>query len=156
MQGHPVQGHPVLQAGFVAHEQGLEAVEPGVEALNGQTAAVEFRVQRRVVVGLSVGRASVAWDVGLDAAPRTRLPQGGDIKGFIGIEKKAFQAQFRGFEQVAQLGKDPFQFKLVVLVAGLGRSHGQWQALVVGQEQGVGRAARLAALIADGRPAVLG
>ena len=63
-----MQGHPVLQAGFVAHEQGLEAVEPSVEALNDQPAAVEVRVQQGVVVGLPVGRASVAWDVGLDAA----------------------------------------------------------------------------------------
>ena len=70
-----------MLAGFVAHEQGLEAVEPGVEVLNGQPAAVEFRVQRRVVVGLPVGRAAVAWDVGLYAPPRTRLPQGGDIRG---------------------------------------------------------------------------
>ena len=77
-------------------------------------------------------------------------------EGFIGIEKKAFQAQLGGFEQVAQLGKDAFQFKSVVLVAGLGRGHGQCQALVVGQEQGIGRAARFTPLVANRGPAVLG
>ena len=120
-----MQGHPVLQAGFIAYEQGLKAVEPGVEALNGQPAAVEFRVQGRVIVGLPVGRAAVAWDVGLNAAPRTRLAQGGDVEGFVGIEEEAVQAQLGGFEQAAQLGKDPLQLERIVLVAGLGRRHSQ-------------------------------
>ena len=151
-----MQGPPVLQAGFVAHEQGLEAVKPGVEALDGQAAAVEFGVQRRVVAGLPVGRVAVARDVGLDAAPGTGCSQAADIKGFVGIEKQALEAQPGRFEQVAQLGKDALQLERVVLVARLGRGHGQRQALVVGQEQGVGGAPGFAALVANGRPAVFG
>ena len=149
-----MQGQPVLQAGFVAHEQRLEAVKPGVEALNDQ-AAVEVGVERRVV-GLSVGRASVARNVGLNAAPYAVLSQAVDVKGFVGIQKQAFQAQFSCFEQIAQLGKDPLHLEHVVLVTGLGRGHGQRQALVVGQKERIGRAACFAALIADGYPAVLG
>ena len=151
-----MQGQPVLQTGFVAHEQGLEAVEPGVEALKGPAAAVQLRVEWRVVVGLPIGRAPVAGDVDFDAAPGAILAQSADIKRLVGVEKQSFQPQFGGFEQVAQLGKDPLQLERVVPVAGLGRGHGQRQALVVGQEQGVGRTARFAALVADGGPAVFG
>ena len=47
-----------------------------------------------------------------------------------------------------------FEGKRIVVVAGLRRGHGQGLARVVGQKQGVGGAGRLAALIADSRPAV--
>ena len=43
-----------------------------------------------------------------------------------------------------------------MLVAGLGRGHGQRQALVVSQKHGVGRAARFAALVAGSCSAVFG
>lgn len=76
-------------------------------------------------------------------------------KAFLAL-KEAFQAQFSGFKQGAQLREDPFQLKRVVLVARLGRRDGQRQALIVGQKQGIGRAAGFAPLIANGRPAVLG
>ena len=127
-----------------------------VKALGDQPAAGEFGVERRIVVGLPIGRTAVARDVDFDAAPRTGLPQATDVKGVIGIEKQAFQAQFGCFEQFAQLGKDALPLKRVVLVASLGRGHGQRQALVIGQKQGVSSAPRLAGLIADGPPAVLG
>ena len=120
-----MQCQPILQAGFIAYAQGLEPVKPVIEVLNDQPPAVEFRVQRGVVIGLPVGGTPVARNVGFNAAPCTNLAQGIDIKGFVGIAKEAIQAQFGRFGQVAQLGKDPFQFKCVVLVAGLGRRYGQ-------------------------------
>ena len=67
-----------MQAGFITHEQGLEAVEPGIKALDDQPAAVAFGVERRVVVGLLIGRAAVARDGNFDAAPRIGLPQAAD------------------------------------------------------------------------------
>ena len=87
-----------MQAGFIAYEQGLEPVKPGIEALNDQPPAVEFGNERGVVIGLPVGGTPVAWDVGFDAAPGTGLAQGIDIKGFVGIEKEAIQAQGFGAE----------------------------------------------------------
>ena len=60
----------ILQAGFIAYEQGLEPIKPRIEALNDQPAAVEFRVERGVVVGLPVGGTPVARNIGFDAAPR--------------------------------------------------------------------------------------
>ena len=44
-----MESEPAIDAGFVADEQGFEAVEPGVGALNGRALAVEFGVE--VVVG---------------------------------------------------------------------------------------------------------
>ena len=100
--------------------QRFKAIEPSVEALNGQTAAIQFGVERRVIAGLPVGGTPVARDIGLDATPRAGLPQADDINGFVSIEKQAVQAQLGGFEQFAQLGKDALQLKRVVLVTGLG------------------------------------
>ena len=109
-----------MQAGFIAHEQGLEAVEPGIEALDDQPVAVAFGVERRVVVGLSVDGTPVARNIGFDAALHTGLPPVADVKGFVGIEGQAFQAQLGRFELLVQFGKDPLQLKCVVLVTGLG------------------------------------
>ena len=52
----------------------------------------------------------------LASMPRTRLAQGGDVEGFVGIEKEAVQTQLGGFEQAAQLGKDPLQLERIVLM----------------------------------------
>ena len=79
-----MQVQPVFQAGFKAHEQGFEAVELGVEALNDQPTAVEFGIQLRVVVGPPVGCASVARNVLFYVAPYAGLSQAAP-KGFIGI-----------------------------------------------------------------------
>ena len=49
--------------------------------------------ERRVVVGLPIGRAAVARDVDFDASPRTGLPQAADVKSFVSIDNQAFQAQ---------------------------------------------------------------
>ena len=81
-----------MQAGFIAHEQGLEAVELGIEALDDQPVAVAFGVERRVVVGLPIDRTVVARDVDFDAASCTGLPPTADVKGFVGIERQSFQA----------------------------------------------------------------
>ena len=81
-----------MQAGFIAHEQDLEAVESGIEALDDQPVAVAFGVERRVVVGLPIDRAVVARDVDFDATSCTGLPPTADVKGFVGIERQSFQA----------------------------------------------------------------
>lgn len=85
-----MQGQPILQAGFVAHEQGLEAGEPGVESLNNEPSAIQLRVQRRVVIGLPVGLTPVAQNISFDVAPGTGLAQPRDIERFIRIKKQAF------------------------------------------------------------------
>ena len=78
-------GQPVVDAGFVAHEQGFEAVEPGVGVFDHDAAAVEFGVEKGVVVGLPVGGAAVAGDVGFDVLSGTFLPKRLAIKGFIRV-----------------------------------------------------------------------
>ena len=59
-KGEPVPCQPVADAGFVAHEQGFEAVEPRVGVFDHDAAAVEFGVEKSVVIGLPVGGAAVA------------------------------------------------------------------------------------------------
>ena len=62
-------GQPITDADFVARKQGFEAVAPGVGVLDHDAAAVELGVEGGVVVGLPVGGAAVAGDVGRDVAP---------------------------------------------------------------------------------------
>ena len=52
-------GQPVSDAGFVAHEQGFEAVEPGVGVSDHDPAAVAFGVEKGIVVSLPVGGAAI-------------------------------------------------------------------------------------------------
>jgi len=68
-------GQPVADAGFIAHEQGFEAVEPGVGVFDHDAAAVALGVEKGLVVGLPVGGAAVARAVGLDAPSGTFLPK---------------------------------------------------------------------------------
>ena len=69
-EGEPVPSQPIAGAGFVAHEQGFEAVEPGVGVLGHDAAAVKLGVEGGVVVSLPVGGAT---DVGFDIAPGALL-----------------------------------------------------------------------------------
>ena len=63
-------GQPVSDAGFVAHEQGFEAVEPGVGVFDHDPTTVAFGVEKGVGVSLLVGGAA---DVGFDVAPGALL-----------------------------------------------------------------------------------
>ena len=58
-------GQPVFDADFVAHEQGFEAVEPGVGVFDHDPAAVAFGVEKGIVVSLPVGGAA---DIGFGVA----------------------------------------------------------------------------------------
>jgi len=68
-----VKGEPIFQTGFVAHQQGLEAIEPSVHLFNDEASAVEVGVEQGVIVGLPVGRAPVAGDFGFDVTGGARL-----------------------------------------------------------------------------------
>ena len=81
-EGEPVPSQPVSDAGFVAHAQGFEAVAPRVGVFDHDTAAVQLGVEGGVVVGLPVGGAAVAGDVGLDVAPGSFLAKVLGVKGF--------------------------------------------------------------------------
>ena len=59
-EGEPTPDQPIVDAGFVAHEQGFKAVEPGVGVFDHDAAGVKFGVEGGVVVGLPVGGAAVA------------------------------------------------------------------------------------------------
>ena len=63
-----MKGQPIANASFTAHEQGSEAVEPGVGVFDLGAPAVEFGAKEGVVVGLPIGGAAVAGDVGSDVA----------------------------------------------------------------------------------------
>ena len=84
-EGEPVPSQPIADAGFVADEQGFKAVEPGVGVFDYNASAVEFGVEGGVVVGLPVGGAAVAGDVGLDVAPGAFLAKGRGVKGFVRV-----------------------------------------------------------------------
>ena len=63
-----MKGQPIANASFIAHEQGFEAIELGVGVFDHGASAVEFGVKKGVVVGLPIGGAAVASDVGFDVA----------------------------------------------------------------------------------------
>lgn len=103
-----MEGEPVFQTGFVAHEQCLETVEPRVHLLNDELTAVEFGIQQDIIVGLPVRCAPVAWNIGLYRALGAVLTQAFDIEGFVRIEKEPGQTQLGLFEQIAEFGKHLF------------------------------------------------
>ena len=77
---------PIADAGFVAHEQGFKAVEPGVGVLD-HDAAVKFGVKGGVVVGLPVVGAVVTEDASLSVAPGASLIEVTGIEAFIFIQE---------------------------------------------------------------------
>lgn len=78
-----MKSEPVADAGFVAHEQGFENVEPGIGVFDDGAAAVEFGVKKSVIVGLPIGRTAVAGDVGFDVLGGAGLTQLAGIKGAV-------------------------------------------------------------------------
>lgn len=55
---------PIANAGFMAYEQGFEAIEPSVSVLDHGAAVVAFGVKEGIVVDLPIGGAAVAVNVG--------------------------------------------------------------------------------------------
>ena len=151
-----MKGQPIADAGFIAHEQGFEAVEPGVGVFDHGASAIEFGVKEGLVVGLPIGGATVAGDVGVDVTSGAGLPQRGGIEGTIRIQKQSAHGNAGRFEQDAQLLKQGGQPEAVVVVARLGRGIGQGLALVVGQKQGRRGTGLFTPLIAHGGPAIFG
>ena len=86
-EGEPVPRQPIADAGFVAYEQGFEAVEPRVGVLDHDAAAVQLGVEGGVVVGLPVGGAAVAGNIGLDVAPGAFLAKVPNVEGVVCIQK---------------------------------------------------------------------
>ena len=80
-----MKGKPITDAGFIAHEQGFEAVEPGLGVFDHRASAVKFGVKERIGGGLLIGRAAVTSDVGFDVAGGAGLTQLGGVKGAIGV-----------------------------------------------------------------------
>jgi len=131
-----VPGQPVADAGFVAYEQGFEAIEPSVGVFNHDAAAGEFGVEKGVVVGLPVGGAAVAGDVGFDVPSGTFLPKPLAIKGFIRVWEQAGEWNTRRFEENADFAKQGVQQVALVVITRLRAGVGQGLPPVVGQEQG--------------------
>ena len=104
------------------------------------------------VVGLPVGAAAVAGDVGLDVAPGAFLAKGRGVEGFVRVQKQADDGNAGRFKEGADFPKQGVE----PVVARLRAGAGQGLTPVVGQEQGRGGAGFFAALVADGLPAVLG
>ena len=100
-EGEPVPGQPIADAGFVAHEQGFKAVEPSVGVFDHDAADVKFGVEGGVVVGLPVGGAAVAGDVGLDVAPGAFLAKVLGVKGVVGVQKQPGDGNSGRFERGA-------------------------------------------------------
>lgn len=67
-----MKGQPMANAGFIAHEQDFEAVEPGVGVFDHGAPAVKFGVEEGVVAGLPIGGAAVAGDGWLQCGARRR------------------------------------------------------------------------------------
>jgi hypothetical protein len=93
-----MEGEPVADAGFLAHGQGFEAVEPSVGVFDHR-AAVEFRVKECLVIGLPIGNPAVAGDAGFDGTDRACLAQLAGVKGAVWVKKQAVHGNARRFEQ---------------------------------------------------------
>jgi len=126
-----VPGQPIADAGFVAHEQGFKAVEPGVGVFDHDPAGVKFRVAGGVVVGLPVGGAAVAGNVGLDVAPGAFLAKILGIKGFVGVQKQSGDGNSGRFERGADFPEQGVEPVGVVVGARLraGAGQGGWPRL---------------------------
>ena len=118
-EGEPVPRQPIPDAGFVAHEQGFKAVEPGVGVLDHDAAAVQFGVEGGVVVGLPVGGAAVAGDVGLHVAPGAFLAKRIGVEGFVRVQKQPGDGNIRRFKRGADFPKQSVEQVAVVVVARL-------------------------------------
>ena len=68
-----MEGKPVLHIGFIAHEQGFKAVEPGIGALNGRALAVEFGIELVVSDGIARCRTRVVGNIDSDVASEAGL-----------------------------------------------------------------------------------
>ena len=147
---------PIADAGFVAYEQGFEAVEPRVGVLDHDAAAVQLGVEGGVVVGLPVRGAAVAGDIRFDVAPGAFLAKLVGIEGFVRVQEQPGDGNVSRFERGADFAKQGAEQVAVVVVARLRAGNGQRLAPSIGQEKGRGGAGFLAGLIADGLPAVLG
>ena len=86
---------------ILAHEQRFKAVEPSVGVFDHDAAAVQLGVEGGVVVGLPVGDAAVAGDVGLDVTPGAFLAKGRGVKGFVGVQKQPGDGNSGRFERGA-------------------------------------------------------
>ncbi len=145
-------GQQVADAGFVAHEQDFEAVEPGVGVFDHDAVAIELGVEGSVVGGLPGGGAAVAGDVGLDVAPGAFPAKVLGVKGFVGVQKQPGDGNIGRFERGADFAEQVIEQVGVMVIARLRAGAGQGLAPVVGEEQGRGGAGFFAALVADGSP----
>ena len=133
-------GQPIADAGFVAHEQRFKAVEPSVGVFDHDAAAVEFGVEKGVVVGLPVGGAAVAGDVGFNVTPGAFLAEVLGVKGFVCVQKQPGDGNIGHFERGADFPKRGVETVSVLVVARLRAGAGQGPAPVVGQEEDRGGA----------------
>jgi hypothetical protein len=64
-----------MQAGFEAHEQRFEAIEPSVQLLDNLPTLIQLGDEQRLIVGLPVRRSAVARDVDFDVTTGAGLAQ---------------------------------------------------------------------------------
>ena len=73
-------------------------------------------VEGGIVVGLPVGGAAVAGDIGLNVAPGAFLAKGLGIKGFVGVQKQPSDGNIGRFERGADFPKQGVEPVGVVVV----------------------------------------
>ena len=61
-----MKDQPIANAGFMAYEQGFEAIEPSISVFDHGAAVATFEVKEGVGVDLPIGGAAVAVNVGFD------------------------------------------------------------------------------------------
>ena len=88
-------------------------------------AGIKFGVEGGIVVGLLVGGAAVAGDVGLNVAPGAFLAKGLGVKGFVGVQKQPGDGNSGRFERGADFPKQGVEPVGVVVVARLRAGAGQ-------------------------------
>ena len=104
-EGEPVPRQPIADAGFVAYEQGVEAVEPGVGVLDHDAAAVQLGVERGVVVGLPVRGAAVVGDIRFDFTPGAFLAKLFGVEGVVRVQEQPGDGNVGRFERGADFPK---------------------------------------------------
>lgn len=83
-QNEDNKGEPVANAGFIAYEQGHEAVEPGDVVFEHDASAMKSVVKKRVVVGPLIGGTSATNSISFfDAARGACLASLIDIESII-------------------------------------------------------------------------
>lgn len=156
-EGDEMSGQEIASAPIEANEQRPELVDPGKGTLSTETQLVNLRVKPAFWAGFGTfAIAHVVRDVWDQAVVEARFARQAGVKGSIGIEERAANANAQVLDRLEgglEVGR---QFPGVVVVAREDAGRGKDEAVAVSDRQDVAGLGAFAALVGHGFTAFLG